>query len=314
MSGELKHATVGTTMTQAEFEAVGLHVVDSQATGDLIYASSNSQLSRLGIGSTGALLTVSSGIPAWTSYTITNDGTKTTIAGISGDYWRVGDAAATSRSLASEDDLMVTGKLEVDGISYLDGTVFVADTKTLVVGHSATIATQAGNADTFQVLGGGISDGSLTLAVFRNALTQPPAVHFLKSYSNGDLGVNTIVVDNAELGAIMWMAADGVDFRTIGAKIVGIVNGTPDANDMPTDIEFYTALGATADDLALKMTLDKSGNLLLASGYFELPEVSAPGAGAANTARIYAQDNGAGKTQIMAQFATGAAQQIAIEP
>jgi len=30
--------------------------------------------------------------------------------------------------------------------------------------------------------------------------------------------------------------------------------------------------------------------------------------------RIFAQDNGAGKTQLMALFATGAAQQIAIEP
>lgn len=30
--------------------------------------------------------------------------------------------------------------------------------------------------------------------------------------------------------------------------------------------------------------------------------------------RIYAEDNGAGKTRLMALFATGAAQQIAIEP
>ncbi len=63
MSGEFAHATIGTSMTQAEFEAVGLHVCNSQATGDLIYASSASQLSRLPIG-TGVLI-VSGGIPAW---------------------------------------------------------------------------------------------------------------------------------------------------------------------------------------------------------------------------------------------------------
>ena len=67
MANELAHGTVGTTMTQSEFEAVGLHVCNSQATGDLIYASSGSQLSRLAIGSTNNVLHVAGGIPAWTS-------------------------------------------------------------------------------------------------------------------------------------------------------------------------------------------------------------------------------------------------------
>jgi hypothetical protein len=43
-------------------------------------------------------------------------------------------------------------------------------------------------------------------------------------------------------------------------------------------------------------------------------EQTPPAAPATNQVRIYAQDNGAGKTQLMALFATGAAQQIAIEP
>ena len=43
-------------------------------------------------------------------------------------------------------------------------------------------------------------------------------------------------------------------------------------------------------------------------------EQTAPSAPAANGYRIFAQDNGAGKTQLMVIFATGAAQQIAIEP
>jgi hypothetical protein len=46
----------------------------------------------------------------------------------------------------------------------------------------------------------------------------------------------------------------------------------------------------------------------------ELTEMTAPAAPAANNVRIFAQDNGAGKTQLMALFATGAAVQIAIEP
>jgi hypothetical protein len=46
----------------------------------------------------------------------------------------------------------------------------------------------------------------------------------------------------------------------------------------------------------------------------ELFEQTAPVAGAADTVRIYAEDDGAGKTRLMALFPTGAAQQIAIEP
>lgn len=50
------------------------------------------------------------------------------------------------------------------------------------------------------------------------------------------------------------------------------------------------------------------------AGYLPLTEMTAPSAAPANGVRIYAEDNGAGKTRLMAQFATGAAQQLAIEP
>jgi len=65
MANELKHGSVGTELTQAEWEAVGTHVFDSQATGDIVYASSSSQLSRLGVGSNTNVLTLASGIPSW---------------------------------------------------------------------------------------------------------------------------------------------------------------------------------------------------------------------------------------------------------
>lgn len=48
--------------------------------------------------------------------------------------------------------------------------------------------------------------------------------------------------------------------------------------------------------------------------YIEGTEVSAPSAPPANGYRIFAQDSGAGKTQLMVIFNTGAAQQIAIQP
>lgn len=45
-----------------------------------------------------------------------------------------------------------------------------------------------------------------------------------------------------------------------------------------------------------------------------LTEKATAPAAQANKAVIYAIDNGAGKTQLMVRFATGAAVQIAIEP
>ena len=69
MANELRHADVGTALSKSEWEAVGTHVLNSQAAGDVIYASSTSQLSRLGIGSANQFLTVNSvaSAPEWTS-------------------------------------------------------------------------------------------------------------------------------------------------------------------------------------------------------------------------------------------------------
>ena len=58
-----------------------------------------------------------------------------------------------------------------------------------------------------------------------------------------------------------------------------------------------------------------SGATVADGGTLELIEYgTAPAAGAANTCRIYCEDNGSGKTRLMAKFNTGAAVQIAIQP
>lgn len=50
------------------------------------------------------------------------------------------------------------------------------------------------------------------------------------------------------------------------------------------------------------------------SEYLDITEMSAPAAPAANTARLYVEDNGSGKTRLMVLFPTGAAQVLATEP
>lgn len=65
-----------------------------------------------------------------------------------------------------------------------------------------------------------------------------------------------------------------------------------------------------------EVTLQTNRRLRLSGGsWIDILEAGlAVAAPPANTVRIYAEDNGTGKTRLMARFATGAAQQITIEP
>jgi len=67
MSNELRHGDVGTQLTQTEYEAVTAHDFNSQAQGDVLYASSTTQLSRLGAGTAGQHLITggASANPSW---------------------------------------------------------------------------------------------------------------------------------------------------------------------------------------------------------------------------------------------------------
>ena len=79
MANEFKHKDPGTELTQAEFIATDGHAFDSQATGDILYASSSTVLSRLAKGTDGDILNLASGLPAWTALTnLITLGTHTT--------------------------------------------------------------------------------------------------------------------------------------------------------------------------------------------------------------------------------------------
>jgi len=69
MANEFKHKDPGTALTQAEFiasDGTG-HIFDSQAAGDILYASSTTVLARLAKATDGNVLELASGLPAWTA-------------------------------------------------------------------------------------------------------------------------------------------------------------------------------------------------------------------------------------------------------
>lgn len=75
-SGTWNATTIGST-----YGGTGL---TSYTTGDLIYSSSGNTLSKLGIGSTGQLLTISGGVPAWTTPTYASTGKAIAMAMVFG--------------------------------------------------------------------------------------------------------------------------------------------------------------------------------------------------------------------------------------
>ena len=137
MANEFKHLAVGTELTQSEYESVGGHVLDSQAVGDIIYASSTSQLSRLGIGSTGAILTVTGGIPAWdTTWSPTGH-----LIPASDDTYDLGSASAAWQDLFLEGDITLT---DAGTISTTAGSLSLTPASGSAIVLDGTISIDAG--------------------------------------------------------------------------------------------------------------------------------------------------------------------------
>lgn len=122
--------------------------------------------------------------------------------------------------------------------------------------------------------------------------------------------------------------------NTAAGSIVMRTRETGDTNDrwlLRSDGEQRWSDGSAATDLRLwrnaAAQLRTDGAFLLGTSlqigtataagtqYIQFFEQTAdPAAGSANTARLFAKDNGAGKTQIVVRFNTGATQVIATEP
>jgi hypothetical protein len=127
-------------------------------------------------------------------------------------------------------------------------------------------------------------------------LTDGTGIPFIRMYRtglvDGFISSHTDAGDTLNLGA--WDVDDAVDKFFIEL----MANDTPSCTIAPPT-------GGTVNITA--------NGFIANTSYYEGTEMTAPAAGGANTFRVFAQDNGAGKTQLMVLFNTGVAQQLAVQ-
>jgi len=141
------------------------------------------------------------------------------------------------------------------------GDYFGIAGKGMVIGHSAFV--QTNKTMEFQIIGDDDQESGMSIQRYSND-DSPPRIWFAKS--NGALGTpGTAVTDDAVLGEIRFMGDDGGDLATNGALIQVLVDdsgsGSIAANQIPAAMTFYTAAGASANDVGERMRIDPAGNV-----------------------------------------------------
>jgi len=75
-------------------------------------------------------------------------------------------------------------------------------------------------------------------------------------------GSNTILQSGDAFGTIYFAGADGTDLNSLGARIDGVVDGTPGANDMPGRLVFSTTADGASSPTE-RMRIDSAGRVLV---------------------------------------------------
>ena len=241
MANELKHGSVGTELTQSEFEGVGLHVFDSQATGDLAYASSSTQLSRLAKGADNTFLQMGgSNIPEWVQ--------DITIQGASGSamtqYWfaDAGEDNADKWRVSVADGGTLTYDSFIGGSYATHMTVTPNSTVasssvtihgTLTMGSTATLT----NAGLVAVANQSNITGLGTITSGTWEATDVAVAH-------GGTGASTLTANGVLIGN-GTSAITSVDMTTKGHILIGDGSGNPQMLSVGSNDQVLTADSTT---------------------------------------------------------------------
>lgn len=246
---------------------------------------------------------------------LTTNGTNLTFGSSSQLLWSTDliltrRAAANLRFGAADAAAPVSQTLSVQSV--VAGTSNTAGSNLTITGSQGT-GTGAGGSIIFQVApagGSGTAQNALATALTINSAQQvvfPDGSNTVPSIRGAD--------DNSGFyfsGNNIRIAADGF--------LVYVFDGAGNTNLRSSAAVRWSNSGdpaGTADAILYREAAGITGvrgTSTTTGGALSFIEQTAPSAPATNGVRIYAEDNGAGKTRLMALFATGVAQQIAIEP
>jgi hypothetical protein len=244
MANEFKHKSVGTELTQTEFEAVGGHVLDSQARGDIIYASSTTQLSRLAVGGAGAVLTSDGTDPAWdTTWSPTGD-----LIPSADDTYDLGSASAAWQDLFLEGDITLT---DAGTLATSAGALTITSAAAATWSTSAGVLTIDGDDGiVMQTTGSGGLDikEDVTLTSVDGGATGPILNFF---HDTGSASATGGQDTGDRLGVIDFLDTDG----TIRGEISCALEGTTSQ----AGFHFRLAGDATND----KLYINRDGNATL---------------------------------------------------
>ncbi len=174
----------------------------------------------------------------------------------------------------SQDALRITqtgtgNALVIEDSANPDSSPFVVDADGVTVVGATTRTTgyfdYAGNTrtPTLQTQGISISSGGMAATNWGNSTF--PSGLFLAKSRGGSVGTRGVVLNNDNLGTVLFSGDDATNFIP-GAAIFGQVDGTPGTNDMPGRLVFST----TADGASTpteQMRLTSTGDLRFNSGY-----------------------------------------------
>ena len=169
-----------------------------------------------------------------------------------------------------------------------------------------TDTTSAATFKPFQILGGASGTTNLLNLDKSGQLVVPVGSKTAPNFNGG--AANTGLY--ATSAFVAGISLNGGSYLEVRSGAIATVSGNPigwnnTASDAAASLD--TGLSRTAAGV-VRVNAGVATN----GGALELLEQTAP-AGLSNTARLFTQDNGAGKTQLMVIFGSGAAQQIAIE-
>ena len=284
------------------------HVMDpggvlGGTSGDYRAVAVGTDSSAAGIASTavgvGASVTVERGVAVGRSSAVTGSG-----------------GVAAGREAASGQNAIAVGAdsdAVIDGVA-LGGAAQAVGTGSIAIGRSAngrtqntiTIGKDAVSGSDSVVIGksatGGATSGGLSVIIGTNA-------------TNADTRLRCVVVgmdaasQHSDATCVGHASAAHNEAVAIGRLATATTNGAVAIG------KSATASHVDAVAIGRSTVTTVASQVAIGARHFELTELASdPAAPAANNVRLYAKDNGSGKTGLYARFNTGAVQQIALEP